>query len=433
MSCLHWSRSELFDCRQRRRGEIISIINKGGRFRNSFGRCSSFAIASHSFCLPVCQSCYCLVWIECAPSLLIVDKCACIVLRLYLGLVEVIISADTSASLFFKGASVATMSLFGPSHYFLNCTSQVGRGLVVVSNCEFQGAFHAASLHTSPLLRVTVLKFSDLTAFATSRFFCKRSHSFPLVSCSFCQRSHSFRLASCTSPHSVVVQGQDWLLTNSLLFFFDGCILFCIPLHRWEKVSSSWATVGSRELAAQSLSTPHQCLGVTVLKFSDLTAFAKSRFFCKRSHSFPLVLCSFCQRSHSFRLASWVSPHSVVVQGQGWLLTSSLLFFLDSCILFCIALHRWEKVSSSWATVSSRELAAQPLSTPHHCLRVTVLKFSDLTVFAMSRFFCKRSHSFPLVLCSFWERSHSFRLASCTSPHSVVVAFALSKVKVGWR
>ena len=79
-----------------------------------------------------------------------------------------------------------------------------------------------------------------------------------------------------------------------------------------------------------------------------------------------------------------------------------------------------------WATVRSIELAAQPLSTPHWCLRVTVLKLSDLTAFATLRFFCERSHSFLLVSCSFCERSHSFRLVSCTSPYPVVVYGLLS-------
>ena len=134
---------------------------------------------------------------------MIVDKCACIILRRYLRLVEVIISADTSAALLFKGASVSA----------------------TVSSSEL-----AAQPLSTPhrCLRVTVLKLSDLTAFATSRFFCERSHSFPLVLCSFCERSHSFRLVSwlyfspfCRCPRSrlVVDTLSSILLLRSHSFF----------------------------------------------------------------------------------------------------------------------------------------------------------------------------------------------------------------------
>jgi hypothetical protein len=143
----------------------------------------------------------------------------------------------------------------------------------------------------------------------------------------------------------IVVNGVDYFRWHErCVLFFKGAsvsttslfgasfLYFCIILHRWEKVSSSWTTVCSIELAAQPLSTPHRCLRVTVLKLSDLTAFATSRFFCERSHSFRLVSCSFCERSHSFSLVSCTSPHSVVV--QGWLSTRSLLLFFFGPIIF---------------------------------------------------------------------------------------------------
>jgi hypothetical protein len=153
VSCYHWSRSMmLFDCRQRHRGEIISIINKSGRFRNS--TCIYFICAAvFRSPFPWSHSLFALI-----AAFFLIATTVCVVFAL-IAINDAVWLSSTAprrdnyfrwherCALFFKGASVPTTSLLGIIPIFLHYTSQVGEGLFVVNDCEVHWTCRAASLY----------------------------------------------------------------------------------------------------------------------------------------------------------------------------------------------------------------------------------------------------------------------------------------------